>query len=144
MLEIINNKWEWLNIKFIKIIDENDFGNLILLNNDKSIWRICPEELQCEKISGSLEEFLEIQKTEEFIEDWNLNFLKTEAIRKFGKLNENEKFTLIKPAVLCGKYELENIIKLPFNKLIEFSADLAFQIKDLQDGQKIIFNINYT
>ncbi|MFV0170869.1 hypothetical protein OBK12_04090 [Empedobacter falsenii] len=62
MLEIINNKWEWLNIKFIKIIDENDFGNLILLNNDKSIWRICPEELQCEKISESLEEFLEIQK----------------------------------------------------------------------------------
>ena len=77
MLEIINNKWEWLNIKFIKIIDENDFGNLILLNNDKSIWRICPEELQCEKVSESLEEFLKIQKTEEFIEDWNLNFLKT-------------------------------------------------------------------
>ena len=46
--------------------------------------------------------------------------------------------------MLGGKYELDNIIKLPFNKLIEFSADLAFQIKDLQDGQKITFNINYT
>lgn len=93
------------------------------------------------KVQKSFQKF---KKTEEFIEDWNLNFLKTEAIRKFGKLSENEKLTLIKPAVLGGKYELENIIKLPFNKLIEFSSDLAFQIKDLQDGQKITFNINYT
>lgn len=141
MLEIINKKWNWLNTYFIEIINENDFGNLILLNDDKTIWRICPEELQCEKIAENINQFNQLQKTIEFNEDWNLVFLKEIAFKKLGCLNKNEKYTLIKPGVLGGKYIEENLVKISFEKLIEFSADLAFQIKDLKDGQKFSFKI---
>ena len=145
MLKIINENWNWLNINFIKIIDENDFGNLILMNEDLTIWRICPEELQCEKIADNINQFIKLQNNDDFIEDWNLNYLNEIAIKKLGKLNSNEKFTLIKPGVLGGEYIEENLVKMHLEKLIEVAADLAFQIKDLKDGQKITINIkNYT
>lgn len=145
MLKIINENWNWLNINFIKIIDENDFGNLILMNEDLTIWRICPEELQCEKIADNINQFLKLQNNDDFIEDWNIKYLNEIAIKKLGKLNNNEKFTLIKPGVLGGEYIVENLAKISFEELIKFAADLAFQIKDLKDGQKITFNIkNYT
>ena len=145
MLKIINENWNWLNINFIKIIDENDFGNLILMNEDLTIWRICPEELQCKKIADNINQFIKLQNNDDFIEDWNLNYLNEIAIKKLGKLNRNEKFTLIKPGVLGGEYIEENLVKMHLEKLIKFAADLAFQIKDLKDGQKITINIkNYT
>lgn len=134
MLKIINDNWKWLNINFIEIIDENEFGNFILLNNDKTIWRICPEELLCEKITENLEDYLILKTSIEFIEDWNLEFLKDLAFNKLGFLSKNEKYTLLKPGVLGGEYNADNLIKL--------SGDLAFQIKDLKDGQKIVFKIN--
>jgi len=43
--------------------------------------------------------------------------------------------------VLGSDYEVENIAKISFDELISISGDLALQINDLKDGQKIKLNI---
>ena len=75
MLKIINENWKWRDINAIKIIDQNDFGNIIFQNIDNSIWRICPEELECIKIAITLEDFNSLKLDNDFIIDWNFEHL---------------------------------------------------------------------
>lgn len=139
MLTIINENWKWKNINAIKIIDHNDFGNIIFQNIDNSIWRICPEELECIKIAINLKDFNNLRLDNDFIIDWNFDHLLNKCKKEIGNLKLNEKYYLIIPAILGGKYETSNISKINFEELISVSADLAFQVNNLAEGQKIIF-----
>jgi hypothetical protein len=72
---------------------------------------------------------------------WNMENLTHEAITVLGQLEENEKFCLKIPAVIGGEYRIENIGKIDFFELVSFSGNLAFKIRDLNDGQNIKIEI---
>ena len=141
MIEIINTAWNWKGFYAVKIIKSNDFGNVIFKTDKNQYWRICPEELQCEKIANSLSELENLFKDEEYILDWEMQELLKLAKNELGELQEGEKFCLKMPAVIGGLYVKNNLGKISFTELIAFSGDLGFQIKDVEDGEKIKLTI---
>ncbi|QCX39882.1 DUF1851 domain-containing protein [Aureibaculum algae] len=141
MIAEINKAWNWKGFNATEIVRTNDFGNVIFKTDKTEYWRICPEEISCEKIAESESEFDRISTDSEFIEDWEMTNLVEIAKTELGELAENQKYCLKMPAIIGGEYEKSNIGKISFAELISFSGDLGFQIKDLKDGQKIKLNI---
>ncbi len=141
MIDEINKAWNWKGFNAIEIVRANDFGNVIFKTDKNEYWRVCPEEISCEKIAESESEFDRLSTDSEFIEDWQMTNLVNIAKSELGELEENQKYCLKIPAAIGGEYEKSNIGKISFTELISFSGDLGFQIKDLKDGQKIKLNV---
>lgn len=137
LLETINTAWNWLRVEATEVLEINKFGNLLFQSKDLSIWRVCPEELYCIKISNSTSEFLRVKSEPEFIEDWEMTKFVNLGEAKFGVQKENRVFCFKQPTALGGAYDAENIGTISLIELISFSGDLAFQIKDVKDGQKV-------
>lgn len=136
----INKAWNWIGINAVEIIQTNDFGNIIFKTQQDDYFRICPEELSCEKIANSKSSLMKVLEDSEFIEDWQMKNLVLIANSKLGKLKALERYYLVIPAVIGGTYSAENIQKISFSELISLSGNLAYQIKDIEDGQKIKLN----
>jgi hypothetical protein len=62
-----------------------------------------------------------------FVKDWN----------EKNVLLPNQRLCPIKPFVMGGDYERKNFYALDFPKYIEYGADIAKQIFNLKDGQKV-------
>lgn len=141
MIAKLNKYWNWRGINAEEIIQTNEFGNVIFKTDKGDYWRICPEELSCEKIAKNESEFNQVMNDKEFKEDWNMERLIKLAKSELGELAKGERYCLKIPAVIGGTYSKENLGKIKCEELIAFSGDLAFQIKDLKDGQKIEIKI---
>lgn len=137
----INSAWHWSGIDAIKILETNDFGNIIFISSNNKVFRICPEELFIENIASSLAEFEKLKLNEDFMIDWKMTKLVELAKSKEGELNQFEKYCLKIPAVISQDYSINNISKIKFAQLIAVSGDLAYQIKDLEDGQTVDLKI---
>lgn len=142
MLKIINRAWSWIAPPAIEIIAVNDFGNIIFLTEQQGYWRICPEELSCEKIATDKADFESIWNNPDFTDDWNMTALAALAKNTLGELKGDEKYCLKMPAVLGGAYETSNLGKIGFAEMIDFGGDLGRQIMDLEDGQRVVFEFN--
>ena len=141
ILDIINDKWGWIGVKATRIINTNDFGNIIFKNEDDSIWRIIPEELECNLIAENIDGFSVLKEQHDFIEDWKMTNLVTASKKVLGELNEGQKYCLKLSPVLGGVYEKDNLGVISHEELIAFSGELAFKIKDLPDGANIKLDI---
>ncbi len=140
MIDLIEDNWGWLGITPQEIVAINDFGNIIFIDTSKSFWRICPEELSCEKIADSPEKYNILIREEEFKLDWKMGELLEKAIAKYGQQPEGRCFCLKIPGVLGGEYKIQNVGTNSIKELICFSGDVARQIKDVPDGEKITFD----
>jgi hypothetical protein len=141
MITEINKAWNWKGFNATETILTNEFGNVIFKTDKNEYWRICPEEISCERISETESEFNKVSSDSEFITDWEMTNFVSIAKSELGELKENERYCLKMAAVIGGQYEKSNLGKISFSELIAFSGDLGFQIKDLKDGQKIKLNI---
>lgn len=137
MIFDINNAWNWKGFKANEIIKVNDFGNVIFKTEKNEYWRICPEEISCEKIATSAVELEQLFRDPEFLEDWEMKNLVAQAQEKLGPLDNGQKYYLVVPAVIGGSYHIDNIKKISFEELITLSGSIGFQIKDVKDGQKV-------
>jgi len=137
MISIINEAWQWLGFKVIEVLQTNDFGNVIFKTDKNEFWRICPEDISCEKIADSEKEFINIFNDLINSEDWMMTNIINIAKSKLGELEVNQKYCLKTASVFGGKYEKANIGKINFEELILFSGEIGFQIKDMKDGEKI-------
>jgi len=136
-IAIINKAWNWKGFKAIKIIQTNDFGNVIFETETNEFWRICPEEISCEKVAINKAEYEKLKLDLDFIEDWEMSNMNNLAKEKFGEVNNYEKYCFKLPPILGGEYSLDNLGKINFSKMITLSGEIGFQIKDLKDGEKI-------
>jgi hypothetical protein len=137
MINEINTAWNWKGFTATEIVRTNDFGNIIFKTDKNEYWRLCPEEIRCEKIAESETEFEQLLTDSEFINDWEMLNLLIIAQSELGALSENQKYCLKIPAVIGGNYEKSNLGIISLTELISFSGDLGFQLKDLKDGQQI-------
>ena len=103
MLALINDSWNWVGTIAEKIIKVNEFGNVIFKSTDGDFWRICPEELYCEKIANNQNEYDKLTNHTEFMTDWKMDDLIKIAKEAVGELNDGEKYCLKIPAVLGGE-----------------------------------------
>jgi len=133
----IQQSWGWIGIEPAKVVDENDFGNLIIEDTSRKYWRLCPEDLYCTIIAQDRRALDELLVDQEFLEDWHMSRLLEEAKDSLGLLSDGYKYCLAIPGPLGGAYAISNMKIVPLIELIAFSGDLAERIKDLPDGARV-------
>ena len=99
ILKEIKEAWNWTSIEPKEIIIENQFGNLIIKDFDGKFWRLCPEDVYCKVIAESLEEYNALIKNEEFLEDWLMSKMVTEAENNLGQLELGYKYYMVIPGI---------------------------------------------
>ena len=137
ILKEVKDSWGWIGIDPIEVIAENDFGNLILKDSEAKFWRLCPEDVYCEIIANSVEEYNELVKDLEFNEDWFMESIVAEANKRLGPLKDGYKYYLVIPGILGGEYRGSNIQSVPFHEVIRYSGAIGLQVKDLPDGAEV-------
>lgn len=137
MLGKINEHWGWTGLKAIEILERNEFGNFLLLDENQTYWRICPEELSCEVVAENSKAHHRLLEDEEFQVDWEMSNLVKLAREHLGDLSEDRTYYLVIPGIFGGQYDTSNIRTVPIGELIGHSGDWAAAIKDLPDGAQI-------
>ena len=137
----INEAWNWTGIVAQEVIKVNQFGNIIFKDEREDYYRITPEELAIDKIASNDEEYLALLNDNKFVSDWEMKHFVTLAKSTLGELEKHEKYCLKIPGVIGGKYSADNFAKISFLELIAVSGDLAYQIKDLEDGDQVELKI---
>lgn len=137
LIDEIKSSWGWVGIEPEEIVGENDFGNLMIRDRDGRYWRLCPEDVYCGVVAENREELNALSRDQEFLADWYMAALVTQARQTFGPLPEGRKYHLVIPGALGGEYAISNIKTAPFVELIRFSGDIGRQIKDLPEGVQV-------
>lgn len=141
LIKIIKESWGWVGIEPDEIIGQNDFGNLLIRDMFGKYWRLCPENLYCKVIAENREQLDALSKNQEFLADWYMSSLISEANERYGSLEEGRKYHLAIPGVLGGEYGINNIRTISQIEQIRFSGDLGHQIAELPDGAQIELKI---
>jgi hypothetical protein len=141
MIDTIRKAWGWIGLDAAEVVATNSFGNLIVRATDGAYWRICPEELSCERIAHNADEFKALSSEDEFRMDWKMSRLVELARQKLGPLPDGRCYCLKLPAVIGGSYEATNMGTVSLKELISFSGDMAEQIKDVPDSGQIQIKI---
>lgn len=137
ILNEIKDAWGWVGIDPQEVVKENEFGNLIIRDFSDRFWRLCPEDVYCEIIAESIEEYNSLIKNEEFLEDWFMSAMVQEAEGSLGKLEPGFKYHMVIPGVLGGEYGASNVEVAPLIEIIRFSGGIGKQIEELPDGAQI-------
>jgi hypothetical protein len=141
LLDEVRSAWGWVGIEPVELIDDNDFGNLILKDIHGQYWRLCPEELYCEVVASSREELDRLAMDQEFLRDWYMRALVDQAFQRLGVLAPGRKYCFKIPGVLGGEYGGDNLGTISFDELIRASGCIAQQIADLPDGTSIKLSV---
>ena len=142
LLDEVRSAWGWIGIEPVDLIDDNDFGNLILKDVQGQYWRLCPEDLYCEVVASNRVELDRLANDQEFLSDWYMRALVDQAFQRLGALAPGQKYCLKMPGVLGGDYGGDNLGKISFDELIRSSGHIAQQIADLPDGASIKLSVS--
>lgn len=141
LLDEVRSAWGWVGIEPVELIDDNEFGNLILKDVHGQYWRLCPEDLYCEVVASSREELDRLSKDQEFPHDWHMRNLVDQAFQRLGVLAPGRKYCLKIPGVLGGEYGGDNLGTISLDELITASVYIAQQIADLPVGASIKLSV---
>jgi hypothetical protein len=137
LVEEVRQYWGWIGIEPVEIVGQNDFGNLIIEDEEGKYWRLCPDDCYCKVIAANRAELDALSKKQEFLHDWYMTALVSLANDQCGPLSEGRKYCLKIPGVLGGAYGGDNLATAPQPELVRFSGHLARQIDELPDGTQI-------
>jgi hypothetical protein len=137
LLDAVRSAWGWVGIEPVELIDDNDFGNLILKDVRGQYWRLCPEDLHCKIVASTREDLDRLATDQKFLRDWYMRGLVEHAFQRLGALGPGRKYCLKIPGVLGGEYGGDNLATISLDELIRASGHIAQQIADLPDGASI-------
>ncbi len=137
IVDIVNRDWAWAGIEAEELVVRNGFGNLILKDAENRFWRLCPEDVYCRVVANSIEAYNALIQDEEFLEDWHMIAMLSQAQQSLGKLEGDEAFCLRVPGVLGGDYVGANVAKVQLDELVESAGVLGEHIEGQSDGAKI-------
>ena len=121
----INESWGWVGLSAVEVLGENDFGNLIIRDEDGKYWRLCPQDLCCQTVAGDREQLDALSYNQQFLHGWYMTEWVSLAREKLGPLATGRKYCLKVPSVLGGKYGRDNLATVPLSALIRFSGEVA-------------------
>jgi len=137
IVKTIRNAWSWRGIEPTEVIAINSFGNVIVQDDAGEIWRICPEELEATKIASSRSAYELLRGDQDFVLDWEMELPRLEAEALLGEPGSGRCYCFKIPATLGGKYAGDNFGIISIDELVSASGNMAFQIKDIPDGEKV-------
>jgi hypothetical protein len=104
VIDEIREAWGWVGISPEEVVGENDFGNLMVKDSYGQYWRLCPEDLYCTVMAANRKELDALSQDQEFLRDWYMPALVSEAVTNCGHLEEGRKYYLKIPGPLGGAY----------------------------------------
>lgn len=137
ILDAIGAAWAWRGVSLVELIDLNPFGNAILVGEDGDVWRACPELLTLERIAADRQAFHTLRTDPDFEFDWRMERLVELAQAKLGPLPHGRCYYFVIPPVLGGGFDVDNIQSVSVLELHELTGDIARQIDELPDGEKV-------
>lgn len=138
LIDIIRSAWGFTGLDPKSVRAINAFGNVIVEAADGAYWRICPEELSCERIAESAAELTRLRSGADFQEEWRMQHLAERATEMLGTPGEGRCFCLKRPAILGGAYDESNLGTIDISELLSSSGNIALQIEDLPDGSTVM------
>jgi hypothetical protein len=141
VLNTIRQSWGWTGLDPMAIVGVNEFGNIVVRAADNAFWRICPEELSCERIARTESEFDALWQSDEFQHDWQMTRLVEIAAAKLGPAGPDRCYCMKLSPVFGGAYAADNFGTITHEELLDFSGYVARQISGLPDGAKVIFRV---
>lgn len=141
LIEEIEKAWGWTGLKPSEVVGDNDFGNLIIKDAAGSYWRLCPEDLYCNRVANNRAELDVLSQSQAFLHDWYMEACVKQARDKLGLLRSGYKYCLKIPVVLGGQYEESNLATISLHEQVAISGHLAKEIDGLPDGAKIRLNV---
>ena len=139
LIQTIADSWGWVGIDPVEVVGDNEFGNLIIRDRTNRYWRLCPEDTYCELIADDRSELDVLSNDQEFLADWNMLNLVSDAKSQVGALIPGYKYCLKIPSVLGGEYKTSNMGSAPLIELVALSGHIAKEIDGLPDGAKVEF-----
>jgi hypothetical protein len=141
LINDIEKAWGWTGIQPTQVVGENDFGNLMIKDNQDQFWRLCPEDLYCKVVAKNRSELDELSQNKEFLHDWYMTSLVEQAKTQLGLLRPGFKYCLKTPGVLGGEYGGSNLETIALCELVAASGYIAREIVDLPDGAQVRLKI---
>ncbi len=139
IVSVIHSAWGWCGLVPVRVVDENDFGNLLIEDALARYWRVCPEDLLCELVAADAAALAALRQDPQFDEDWRMQALVEMACEALGPLAAGQKYCLKVPGTLGGEYGGDNLGKISLRELIAASGHIAQQIEGLPDGARVQF-----
>lgn len=118
---------------------EDIFGEQFCLYNSK-IYRFNPETGELDEFSRTLEEW-----ASNILQDYEVEtgyLIAHEWQERRGGLQLGQRLVPVKPFVLGGKYEIENLQPMYSADGIAYRANIARQIRGLPDGTRVKLTVN--
>jgi hypothetical protein len=137
MIETIRKAWGWIGLDPAEVVATNAFGRVIVRATDGRFWRICPEDLSCTVVARSDQEYARLLADDEFLTDWEMTRLVGLARETLGPLAPDRCYCLKTPSIFGGAYDASNMGTISRREVVNFSGDMAEQIKDFPDGAKV-------
>ncbi|HVE53804.1 MAG TPA: T6SS immunity protein Tdi1 domain-containing protein [Ramlibacter sp.] len=141
LLDEIAESWGWTGLQPSAVVAENAFGNLLVEDKSGRFWRMCPEDVYCERVAWDREALQALFGDQDFLEDWEMFALVESAVAKLGANAPGEKYCLLTPGALGGAYSVDNIGRAPLVELVRFSGGLGRYLRDLPDGAPVRFRV---
>jgi hypothetical protein len=141
LIHTVTKAWGWTGMQPVEIVNQNQFGNVIIKDIEGKYWRIIPESLSCEIIAQNETVFGEVFNSEDFQLDWNMQNLVDAAVASYGELSDDLVFFFVTPPVLGGEYDVSNIKVASINEVISLSGEIAAETNDLPDGCAVKLNV---
>ena len=129
ILEVLRAKWSWAFPEATRVIAQNRFGNLLVELSDRSVWRVCPEDVLASRVAGSAAEVAGLWADEEFQTDWVCDAWVEVAEVRLGPLGEGQCYGFRIWPVLGGTYEAENMVIKSMQAWLAVSGDVGRQVK---------------
>jgi hypothetical protein len=135
----INQSWGWVGLTAVEVLGENDFGSLIIRDEDDKYWRLCPQDLRCEPVADDRAAFDALSYNQQFLQGWYMTELVSLARDKLGPLANGRKYCLKVPSALGGEYGGNNLATVPLLALIRFSGEVAQQMGAIEEVNEVAF-----
>lgn len=142
ILQKVAEAWGWAIRQPVSVLAVNSMANVLVVDVQQKLWRICPEELSCKVVANNP---LQIQKyfnDKDTKADWQLLGLINEAENKFGVLNKGCCYGLIKPAVMGGAYDITNMKIFSTTEYLSLTGKMAEHIQSIPDGAFVSLSIS--
>lgn len=128
-IDEINEAWGWVGLSAVEVLGENDFGKLIIEDDEGRYWRLCPQTLCCHPVAQDREALDALSYNQEFLQDWYMTEMVLLARETLGPLASGRKYCMKVPGILGGDYDGDNLATAPLLALIRFSGDVAHHIE---------------
>ncbi|MEO7497536.1 MAG: T6SS immunity protein Tdi1 domain-containing protein [Massilia sp.] len=133
----INAAWGWVGMSAVEVLGENDFGNLIIRDDEGKYWRLRPHDLCCQPVAENSDAFHALSYNQAFLQDWYMTEEVMLARATLGPLANGRKYCMKVPSAAGGEVGGDNLATAPLMALIRFSGDVAQHMEGLPTGNHL-------